>query len=239
MHGSILPHREPSPTAPIACGHEDPPRRAPRRRRPAGHPQRRDPPFHRPLDRRARRPRRARGLVRGDDGGGDPILIADVDGRVAGYGTYGPWRRMSGYRYSVEDSVYVREGFQGRGIGRALVEELIAHARAAGKRAMFADIEAGNAGSIRLHERLGFRRVGLLPGIGTSSSGGRSTWRSCTSPSRTSRAGTPPRLSRRGRRRASDVARRTARVGRRASDGGRSRGPARGAGTPRVPGLSG
>jgi L-amino acid N-acyltransferase YncA len=98
---------------------------------------------------------------------GDPILIADVDGRVAGYGTYGPWRRMSGYRYSVEDSVYVREGFQGRGIGRALVEELIAHARAAGKRAMFADIEAGNAGSIRLHERLGFRRVGLLPGIGT------------------------------------------------------------------------
>ncbi|OUE18367.1 N-acyltransferase YncA [Clavibacter michiganensis] len=97
---------------------------------------------------------------------GDPILIADVDGRVAGYGTYGQWRDKSGYRFSVEDSVYVREGFQGQGIGRALVEELIAHARAAGKRAMFADIEAGNAGSIRLHERLGFRRVGLLPGIG-------------------------------------------------------------------------
>lgn len=97
---------------------------------------------------------------------GDPILIAEVDGGVAGYGTYGPWRRMSGYRYSVEDSVYVREGFQGRGIGRALVEELLAHARAAGKRAVFADIEAGNTGSIRLHERLGFRQVGLLPGIG-------------------------------------------------------------------------
>ena len=97
---------------------------------------------------------------------GEPILIADVDGRVAGYGTYGQWRDKSGYRFSVEDSVYVREEFQGQGIGRALVEELIAHARAAGKRAMFADIEAGNAGSIRLHERLGFRRVGLLPGIG-------------------------------------------------------------------------
>jgi L-amino acid N-acyltransferase YncA len=97
---------------------------------------------------------------------GDPILVAEVDGAMAGYGTYGPWRRMSGYRFSVEDSVYVREAFQGRGIGRALVEALVAHARAAGKRAVFADIEAGNTGSIRLHERLGFRRVGLLPGIG-------------------------------------------------------------------------
>ncbi|QIS41964.1 N-acetyltransferase [Clavibacter capsici] len=97
---------------------------------------------------------------------GDPILIADVDGRVAGYGTYGPWRSKSGYRFSVEDSVYVRDAFQGQGIGRALVEELIAHARAAGKHAVFADIEAGNTGSIRLHERLGFRQVGMLPGIG-------------------------------------------------------------------------
>jgi L-amino acid N-acyltransferase YncA len=97
---------------------------------------------------------------------GDPILVAEVDGAMAGYGTYGPWRRMSGYRFSVEDSVYVRDAHQGRGIGRALVEALVAHARAAGKRAVFADIEAGNTGSIRLHERLGFRRVGLLPGIG-------------------------------------------------------------------------
>lgn len=97
---------------------------------------------------------------------GDPILVAEVDGAFAGYGTYGPWRRMSGYRFSVEDSVYVRDGFQGQGIGRALVEELVEHARQAGKRAVFADIEAGNTGSIRLHERLGFRQVGLLPGIG-------------------------------------------------------------------------
>ncbi|MDQ0743208.1 L-amino acid N-acyltransferase YncA [Clavibacter sp. B3I6] len=97
---------------------------------------------------------------------GDPILVAEVDGAMAGYGTYGPWRRMSGYRFSVEDSVYVHDAHQGRGIGRALLEALVAHARAAGKRAVFADIEAGNTGSIRLHERLGFRRVGLLPGIG-------------------------------------------------------------------------
>ncbi|CCE75463.1 GNAT family N-acetyltransferase [Clavibacter nebraskensis] len=97
---------------------------------------------------------------------GDPILVAEVDGAFAGYGTYGPWRRLSGYRFSVEDSVYVRDAFQGQGVGRALVEAVVEHARAAGKRAVFADIEARNTGSIRLHERLGFRRVGLLPGIG-------------------------------------------------------------------------
>ncbi|PPF57894.1 GNAT family N-acetyltransferase [Clavibacter michiganensis] len=97
---------------------------------------------------------------------GDPILVAEVEGEFAGYGTYGPWRRMSGYRFSVEDSVYVRDAFHGRGIGRALVEAVVEHARAAGKHAVFADIEAGNTGSIRLHERLGFRQVGLLPGIG-------------------------------------------------------------------------
>jgi L-amino acid N-acyltransferase YncA len=97
---------------------------------------------------------------------GDPILVAEVDGAFAGYGTYGPWRRLSGYRFSVEDSVYVRDAFQGQGVGRALVQAVVEHARAAGKRAVFADIEAGNTGSIRLHERLGFRRVGLLPGIG-------------------------------------------------------------------------
>jgi L-amino acid N-acyltransferase YncA len=97
---------------------------------------------------------------------GDPILVAEVDGAFAGYGTYGPWRRLSGYRFSVEDSVYVRDAFQGQGIGRALVEAVVEHARAAGKRAVFADIEAGNTGSIRLHELLGFRQVGLLPGIG-------------------------------------------------------------------------
>ncbi|MFC8596943.1 GNAT family N-acetyltransferase [Isoptericola sp. NPDC057191] len=98
---------------------------------------------------------------------GNPVLVADHDGAVAGYATYAQWRAKAGYRHTVEDSVYVADGFQGRGLGRALMTELVARARAAGHHVMLADIEAGNAASVRLHESLGFTHVGRLPEIGT------------------------------------------------------------------------
>jgi phosphinothricin acetyltransferase len=97
---------------------------------------------------------------------GNPILVAEIDGALAGYATFAQWRAKFGYRFSVEDSIYVAEGFQGRGVGRMLLTELIALARAAGHHVMLADIEAGNTASMRLHESLGFRQVGLLPEIG-------------------------------------------------------------------------
>lgn len=98
---------------------------------------------------------------------GNPILVADDDGTVAGYATYAQWRAKVGYRHTVEDSVYVAEEYQGRGLGRALLVELVARARAAGHHVMLADIEAGNAASVRLHESLGFAPVGRLPEVGT------------------------------------------------------------------------
>ncbi|MFE5309774.1 GNAT family N-acetyltransferase [Isoptericola sp. NPDC056605] len=98
---------------------------------------------------------------------GNPILVADDDGAVAGYATYAQWRAKFGYRHTVEDSVYVAEGYQGRGLGRALLVELVDRARAAGHHVMLADIEAGNAASVRLHESLGFAHVGRLPEVGT------------------------------------------------------------------------
>ena len=98
---------------------------------------------------------------------GHPILIADIDGIVAGYASYAPWRAKFGYRYSVENSVYVASGYQGQGIGRALMVALIDHARAAGMHLMVADIEAGNVGSVRLHETLGFEQTGLVTEVGT------------------------------------------------------------------------
>lgn len=98
---------------------------------------------------------------------GFPVLVAvEETGRVAGYATYGDWRAFDGYRHTVEHSVYVARAARGRGVGEALMRELIERARGAGKHVMVAGIEAGNAVSIRLHEKLGFERVGLLPEVG-------------------------------------------------------------------------
>lgn len=98
---------------------------------------------------------------------GYPVLVAvEEDGTVLGYASFGDWRAFDGYRHTVEHSVYVRADLRGRGIGKVLMRELIERARAIGKHVMVAGIEAGNQGSIALHEKLGFEQVGLLPQVG-------------------------------------------------------------------------
>ncbi|MFG2881126.1 GNAT family N-acetyltransferase [Streptomyces sp. NPDC048297] len=94
-------------------------------------------------------------------------FVAEVEGEVAGFAVYGPWRQLDGYRHTVENSVYVRTDRHGLGIGSVLLEALIASAREAGHHVMIAGIEAGNAASIRLHERFGFDVVGTVPEVGT------------------------------------------------------------------------
>ncbi|MER6357934.1 N-acetyltransferase family protein [Streptomyces sp. NPDC001634] len=96
----------------------------------------------------------------------ESAFVADVEGEVAGFAVYGPWRELDGYRHTVEDSVYVREGRHGLGIGSALLNALIGSAREAGHHVMIADIEAENAASIRLHERCGFHHVGTVREVG-------------------------------------------------------------------------
>jgi phosphinothricin acetyltransferase len=95
-----------------------------------------------------------------------PILVAEIEGEVAGYASYGYWRAKYGYRFSVENSVYIAEKFQGQGVGKALMVELIQHAKDHGYHVMVADIEAGNAASIALHERLGFVLEGNVKELG-------------------------------------------------------------------------
>ncbi|NQX13914.1 N-acetyltransferase family protein [Microbacteriaceae bacterium VKM Ac-2855] len=99
---------------------------------------------------------------------GYPILVAvdDADA-VLGYASFGDWRPFDGFRHTVEHSVYVHPERRGEGIGRILMAELIERARGIGKHVMVAAVEAGNVGSVRLHESLGFERVGLLPQVGT------------------------------------------------------------------------
>jgi phosphinothricin acetyltransferase len=97
-----------------------------------------------------------------------PLLVAVGEhGDVLGYASFGDWRAFEGYRHTVEHSVYVREGQRGKGIGKVLMRALIERARALGKHAMVAGIEAKNAESIRLHETLGFEQVGYLKEVGT------------------------------------------------------------------------
>ena len=97
-----------------------------------------------------------------------PYLVAAAGaGAVLGYAYAAPYRTRSGYRFSLEDSIYIAPAALRRGIGRALLGALVERCAAGGYRQMVAVIgDSGNAGSIGLHEQLGFRRVGLLPATG-------------------------------------------------------------------------
>ncbi|MGH8238814.1 MAG: GNAT family N-acetyltransferase [Steroidobacteraceae bacterium] len=98
---------------------------------------------------------------------GLPYLVAEMDGRVVGYSYATFYRTRPAYRYTVEDSVYVEDGFNGRGIGTALLAELIARCERGPWRQMLAVIgDSGNAGSIALHRRLGFTPAGNLVAVG-------------------------------------------------------------------------
>jgi len=98
---------------------------------------------------------------------GFPYFVAEYDGKVAGYCYASSFRARIGYRFVVEDSVYVLDELKGRGIGKTLLLALIEESTARGYRQMVAVIgDSANAGSIRLHETCGFERVALFKGIG-------------------------------------------------------------------------
>lgn len=96
-----------------------------------------------------------------------PYLVAEMDGRVVGYSYASSYRPRPAYRHTIEDSVYVRDGLAGHGIGRALLTVLIKRCEAGPWRQMLAVIgDSGNSGSIALHRRLGFRPAGTLQSVG-------------------------------------------------------------------------
>ena len=106
---------------------------------------------------------RAKALLAGNY----PYLLALIDGRLAGYAYAGAYRPRPAYRYTVEHSIYVNEDERRGGVGHTLMQALIAMCTARGFRQMIAVVgDSQNQQSIRFHEKMGFRHVGLVENIG-------------------------------------------------------------------------
>ncbi len=96
-----------------------------------------------------------------------PYLIADAEGETVGFAYAAAYRPRPAYRFTIEDSVYVVDGCRGRGVGSALLGELIAACERGPWRQMLAVVgDSVNAGSIALHLRFGFELVGTLRSVG-------------------------------------------------------------------------
>ncbi|MGK2950652.1 MAG: N-acetyltransferase family protein [Acidimicrobiales bacterium] len=94
------------------------------------------------------------------------VLVVELDGAVAGFGSLSPWRDRPAYSTTVEDSVYVHRHHHGRGAGRALLDELVTVATAHGFHACMARIVGGHQASIGLHHACGFEVVGTEREVG-------------------------------------------------------------------------
>jgi phosphinothricin acetyltransferase len=99
-------------------------------------------------------------------GQGYPVLLAEDAGTRLGFATFGDFRPWPGFGHTVEHSVHVDVAARGRGVGGALVAALLPRAQRLDKHMMVAAIDAENAASIRLHERLGFIHAGLMREVG-------------------------------------------------------------------------
>lgn len=100
---------------------------------------------------------------------GYPVLVAEClrEGGILGFASFGDFRGgWAGFRHTVEHSVHVRADARGRGVGQTLVATLIEQARARGKHVLVASVDAENARSLHMHEKLGFTRVAHMPQVG-------------------------------------------------------------------------
>jgi L-amino acid N-acyltransferase YncA len=95
-----------------------------------------------------------------------PVTVAMLDGSVVGWASLSPFHVRSAYRRTVENSVYVRHDLHRRGIGGALLSDLIARARSIGHHTIIAIIAAEQAGSVALHRKAGFTEVAHLREVG-------------------------------------------------------------------------
>jgi phosphinothricin acetyltransferase len=93
---------------------------------------------------------------------GFPVIVAENNGEVVGFGMYAEFRFREAYKYTVEHSVYVQQDNQGLGIGKLLLTELIQLAKQQGLHTMIGVIDAENQNSIDFHHQFGFKTVGIV-----------------------------------------------------------------------------
>lgn len=91
-----------------------------------------------------------------------PVIVAELNGNVVGFGMYSEFRFREAYKFTVEHSVYVNEDFHCKGIGKILLQELIDLARKQKLHTMIAVIDAENQSSVEFHEKFGFKTVGII-----------------------------------------------------------------------------
>lgn len=95
-----------------------------------------------------------------------PVLVAEQEGAVAGFASFGPFRPWAAYHYTVENSVHVHPGYRGQGVGKQLLGTTIERAEKADVHVVIAGIDATNAVSIGLHKSFGFTRAGCFEQVG-------------------------------------------------------------------------
>ncbi|MBN3580838.1 N-acetyltransferase [Algoriphagus aestuarii] len=97
---------------------------------------------------------------------GLPIIVAEKDGKVIGFATFGPFRPKPSYQFTIEHSVYIHPDFRGAGVGKRLMEKLISIAKNKGFHLMVGGIDANNLNSLEFHKKLGFQEVGKFLEVG-------------------------------------------------------------------------
>jgi phosphinothricin acetyltransferase len=99
-------------------------------------------------------------------GGKYPLIVAELDGKIAGYTCLSPFRAKPAYAYSTELSIYIDAGFRGRGIGSTLMTDILKRAAAFGYRTIISGLVGGNEASRKLHEKFGFTYIGAFKEVG-------------------------------------------------------------------------
>ena len=93
---------------------------------------------------------------------GFPVIVAEFDGKLVGFGMYSEFRFREAYKFTVEHSVYVSPNEMGKGIGKMIMAQLIIQAKAQGLHTIIGVIDSENKSSITFHEQFGFKTVGII-----------------------------------------------------------------------------